>query len=159
MANERYVATDRRTGMEVAITGEFPADSSERVRIARTANLFTRLLSTILSTENSVERKERFRALETVLEVADALIRGDQREAQQILRGMLLRMGMTEDQLREAGQQMREQFEQATGQRLEGEAGALFGIFEGEPTDQTQNDSPTPGEDVPPETESQEGRP
>ena len=85
MANERYVATDRRAGLEVAITGEFPSDPADRVRIARTSNLFTRLLSTILSTENSAERQERFRALETELEVADALIRGDQRGVQQIL--------------------------------------------------------------------------
>ena len=159
MANERYVATDRRTGMEVAITGEFSADSSERVRIARTANLFTRLLSTILSTENSVERQERFRALETELEVADALIRGDQREAQQILRRMLLRMGMTGDQRREAGQQMREQFERATGQRLEGEAEALFRWFEDDTADPSENDNPAPGGDVPPEAEPQEGKP
>ena len=136
---ERYVATDRRTGLEVVITGEFPSDPADRVRIARTANLFTHLISSILSTEESGMRQERFRSLETELEVADALIRGDQREAQQILRGMLLRMGMTEDQLREAGQQIRDEFERATGQSLEGDTGMLFGLFENEASDQEQD--------------------
>ena len=72
---QEYQATDSATGIEVSITGEFPSDPDDRVRIARTANLFTRLMATILSTENEYERRERFKAIETQLELADALIR------------------------------------------------------------------------------------
>ena len=38
---DQYVATDTRTGLEVKVTGTFPADPEDRVRIARTCTLFT----------------------------------------------------------------------------------------------------------------------
>lgn len=113
---EKYVATDHRTGLEVTVEGEFPADSDERVRIARTVNLFARLVSTILSTEAADERQRRFRALETQLEVADAMARGDDAEMRRLARETLRQMGMTDDVLRDAAAQMREQIEKITGQ-------------------------------------------
>ena len=62
---EQYAATDTRSGLEVAVTGEFPPHHDDRIRIARTTTLFTRLMSTILSTENETERRERFHAIVT----------------------------------------------------------------------------------------------
>ena len=41
---EQYAATDTRTGLEVVVTGDFPEDPDDRVRIARTTTLFTRLI-------------------------------------------------------------------------------------------------------------------
>jgi hypothetical protein len=55
---EQYAATDKRTGLEVAVTGDFPPHHDDRIRIARTTTLFTRLMSTILATENETERRE-----------------------------------------------------------------------------------------------------
>ena len=80
---QQYHAADHDSGLEVTITGDFPPDPDERVRMARTANLFTRLMSTVLTTENDYERRDRFRAIETQLEMADALIRGDVTEVQE----------------------------------------------------------------------------
>ncbi len=60
---EQYVAKDNETGLEISVTGDFPEDPDDRVRIARTATLFTRLFSTILSTESITERRQRFRAV------------------------------------------------------------------------------------------------
>ncbi len=108
MAQE-YSATDPRTGLQITIRGDFPADPEERVRIARTANLFTKLLSTILSTENTTERRERFRAIETQLEIADALIRGDGAEVQRLLRDTLSQMGVTEEQMQQVESELRRQ--------------------------------------------------
>ena len=109
---QQYHATDSTTGLEVAITGEFPPDPDDRVRIARTSNLFTKLMATILATENDYERRHRFRAIETQLELAEALIRGDLGEVQQLLRSTLEGMGITEEQLREMERQLREQLHQ-----------------------------------------------
>jgi len=53
---EQYVASDSRTGLEVAVTGEFPPAHEDRIRIARTCTLFTRLMSTILSTDSELLR-------------------------------------------------------------------------------------------------------
>jgi hypothetical protein len=64
---EQYVATDKRTGLEIAVTGQFPPHPDDRIRIARTTTLFTRLLSTILATEQESSRRERFLAVETQL--------------------------------------------------------------------------------------------
>ncbi|MEI6136168.1 MAG: hypothetical protein WCQ48_01965, partial [Chloroflexota bacterium] len=105
----QYVASDTRTGLQVQVTGTFPEDPDDRVRIARTTNLFTRLMGTVLSTESDTERRERFRAIETQLEVAEALIRGDMAEVQRLVRDTLHNMGVTEDQLREVETQLREQ--------------------------------------------------
>ena len=67
---EKYVASDKRTGVEVAVTGDFPAHPDDRMRIARTTTLFTRLTSTLLVTESDTERRAGFRAVETQLELA-----------------------------------------------------------------------------------------
>ena len=107
----QYASRDSRTGLEVQVTGEFPEDPDDRVRIARTTNLFTRLMSTILATENETERRERFKAIETQLEVADALIRGDLDEVQGLMRQTLYAMGITDEQLEEVERQLRDQFE------------------------------------------------
>lgn len=106
---QQYSATDAETGLEVQVTGEFPADPEDRVRIARTSNLFTKLMSTILATDNDYERRERFKAIETQLEVAEALIRGDLVEVQRLIRSTLEQMGVTEEQMREVERQLREQ--------------------------------------------------
>jgi hypothetical protein len=96
---EQYAATDKRTGLEVAVTGEFPAHHEDRIRIARTTTLFTRLMSTILATENETERRERFIAVETQLEMADALIQQNMEEVQRLMRTTLERMGISSEQM------------------------------------------------------------
>ncbi len=98
---EQYVASDKNSGLEVAVTGAFPPHPEDRVRIARTTQLFTRLMSTILSTENETDRRERFQAIETQLELADALIREDLPEVQRLVRATMERMGITREQLDE----------------------------------------------------------
>ena len=123
---EQYHATDSATGLEVSVTGDFPADPDDRVRVARTTNLFTRLMATILSTENDYERRERFKAIETQLELADALIRGDAAEVQQLIRSTLSSMGIGEEQLREAQEQLRSQLES-----IGGDPSALDQLFGG----------------------------
>jgi len=110
---EQYVATDKRTGLEVAVTGEFPAHPDDRIRIARTTQLFTRLMSTILSTDNESQRRERFLAIETQLEMADALIREDVEEVQRLMRQTMERMGVSQEQLDELMRRIVEQFGEA----------------------------------------------
>jgi len=107
---EQYAATDKRTGLEVAVTGEFPAHHDDRIRIARTTTLFTRLMSTILATESETQRRERFLAIETQLELADALIREDMEEVQRLMRTTMERMGITQEQLDEMMKKIIEQF-------------------------------------------------
>jgi len=104
---EQYVATDTRTGLEVAVTGRFPDDPDDRVRIARTSTLFTRLMSTILDMDSTTQRREGFRAVETQLEVAEALMRGDMEEVQRLVRDTMSSMGITEDQLGEIERELR----------------------------------------------------
>ena len=108
---EQYVATDGDTGLEVTVTGQFSDDPDERVRIARTATLFTRLFATILATENITERRLRFRAVETQLEIADALIRQDFDEVQRLIRETMATMGVSDEQLREMEEELRRQLE------------------------------------------------
>jgi hypothetical protein len=132
---QQYHAADHDSGLEVTITGDFPPDPDDRVRIARTANLFTRLMSTILTTESDYERRERFRAIETQLEMADALIRGDVTEVQELMRNTLKSMGVTEEQLGQAQEQFRSQLE-----AMGGDASAIEMLFGG-----------TGGEPAPPE--------
>lgn len=134
-----YSATDGRSGLQLTIRGEFPQDADERVRIARTANLFTRLMSTILTTENATERHERFRAIETQLEVADAVIRGDGAEVQRLLRETLTQLGVTDEQLREVEAQLRRQIE-ALGGEIPPELRDLFGA--GDEPDPPPDDRP-----------------
>lgn len=128
---QQYHATDGDSGLEVTITGDFPEDPDDRVRIARTANLFTRLMSTILTTENDYERRERFRAIETQLEMADALIRGDVTEVQELMRNTLKSMGVTEEQLGQAQEQFRSQLE-----AMGGDASAIEMLFGGSGAEQ-----------------------
>jgi hypothetical protein len=104
---EQYAANDKRTGLEVAVTGEFPPLPDDRIRIARTTNLFTRLMSTILATENETARRDGFQAVELQLEMADAMIRQDMAEVQELLRRALERMGVTEEQLRQVEEELR----------------------------------------------------
>lgn len=118
---EQYAATDKRTGLEVSVTGEFPPHPDDRVRIARTTTLFTRLMSTILATENETERRERFLAVETQLEMADALIREDMSEVQRLMRQTLEKMGITPDQMDDLAKQILDQLRQEPGDDGPGE--------------------------------------
>lgn len=115
---QQYVATDSRTGLQVTVTGEFPEDPDDRVRIARTTTLFTRLMATILSTESSTERRERFRAVETQLEIAEAVIRQDGAEVQRLLRDTLSQMGVTEEQMAELEEEIRRRLRDLGGPDL-----------------------------------------
>ena len=108
---DQYVATDTRTGLEVTVTGTFPADPEDRVRIARTTTLFTRLMSTILSLDEETPRRAGFRAIETQLEVAEALIRGEMQEVQRLVRETLGAAGITDDQLKQIEDELRRRFE------------------------------------------------
>jgi hypothetical protein len=107
MAREQYVATDKRTGLEVAITGEFSDDPQDRIRIARTSNLFARLMSTILSMSSQSERRDAFVAVETQMELADALIQHDMEEVQRLLQDTLQKLGITPDQMKEIEDEIR----------------------------------------------------
>ena len=98
---EQYVASDNRTGLEVAVKGEFPPHPDDRVRIARTTNLFTQLMSTILSTGNETERRQLFISLETALEIADALARQDMEAVNRLVQQFLSKHGLTPDQLQD----------------------------------------------------------
>jgi hypothetical protein len=107
MAREQYVATDKRTGLEVAVTGDFPDDPQERIRIARTSNLFARLTSTILSMDSQTQRRDAFIAVETQMELADALIRQDMAEVQRLLQDTLQKLGITPEQMQEIEEEIR----------------------------------------------------
>ncbi|HEU0075852.1 MAG TPA: hypothetical protein VFS30_17775 [Dehalococcoidia bacterium] len=107
MAREQYVATDKRTGLEVAITGEFPDDPQDRIRIARTSNLFARLMSTILSMGSQSERRDAFVAVETQMELADALIQHDMEEVQRLLQDTLQKLGITPEQMKDIEHEIR----------------------------------------------------
>jgi DNA/RNA-binding domain of Phe-tRNA-synthetase-like protein len=104
---EQYVATDKRTGLEVQVTGDFPDHPQDRIRIARTTNLFTRLTSTILSMEHESERREAFVAVETQMELAEALIRRDMQEVQRLLQETFQKMGVSPEQMREIEDELR----------------------------------------------------
>ncbi len=107
MTPEQYVATDKRTGLEVSVTGDFPDHPQDRIRIARTANLFTRLTATILSMPQESDRREAFVAVETQMELAEALIRHDMEEVQRLLQETLQKLGITPDQMREIEEEIR----------------------------------------------------
>lgn len=134
---QQYVATDKRTGLEVAVTGEFPPHPDDRVRIARTTTLFTRLMSTILVMSES-DRRNGFRAVETQLELADALIRQDLGDVRRLVRETMQNLGVTEGQLEDLAHQLRD-LGGLEGDRLSD----LFGDGGGSP--------PPPGEDAPPD--------
>lgn len=142
---EQYVARDKNTGFEVSVTGEFPEHPDDRMRIARTTTLFTRLMSTLLQRDEA-QRRVGFRAIETQLELADALIRQDHEEVQRLVRETLTSMGVSEDQLRELAQRLAE----AGGldPRVAQELSRAFGFeadaldVEAEPTDEADDDNP-----------------
>ena len=138
----QYIASDTRTGLQVQVTGTFPEDPDDRVRIARTTNLFTRLMGTVLSTENDTERRDRFRAIETQLEVADALVRGDFDEVQRLVRETLRTMGVTDDQLHEVETQLREQMSRLGTDLPEGLPGLFGGLAEPPPSVDPRPDEP-----------------
>jgi hypothetical protein len=108
---DQYAATDARTGLQVTVTGTLPADPEDRVRIARTTNLFTRLMATILALDEVTARRHGFRAVETQLEVADALLRGELSEVERLVRETLLTTGITDEQLRAVEEQLRRHLE------------------------------------------------
>ena len=108
------------------------------MRIARTSNLFTKLMSTILTTDNDYERRERFKAIETQLEVAEALIRGDMVEVQRLIRSTLEQMGVTEEQMREVERQLREQLSSLGRDDL----GVFFSSDEAVGEDAIEGDTP-----------------
>jgi hypothetical protein len=107
---EQYVATDKRTGLEVAVTGSFPDHPQDRIRIARTTNLFARLTSTILAMDQESDRREAFVAVETQMELADAMIRHDMEEVQRLLQQTFEKMGVTPEQMRELEEELRRHF-------------------------------------------------
>jgi hypothetical protein len=107
---EQYVATDKRTGLEVTVQGDFPDHPQDRIRIARTTNLFTRLTSTILSMAQESDRREAFVAVETQMELADALIRRDMEEVQRLLQETLQKMGISPEQMQELEEELRKRF-------------------------------------------------
>ena len=98
---QQYAATDNRTGLEVTVTGEFPPHPDDRTRIAATANRFTKLMATILSTENETERRALFRSLEMALEWADAMARQDMEAMGDLVRRFLDEAGITPEQIEE----------------------------------------------------------
>jgi hypothetical protein len=104
---EQYVAKDQRSGLEVAVTGNFPEHPDDRVRIARTCTLFTRLISTLLIKDES-ERRYGFRAVETQLELADALIQQDMGEVRRLVRETMQTMGISDSHLEDLAQQLRD---------------------------------------------------
>lgn len=112
---EQYVATDKRTGLEVSVTGNFPDHPQDRIRIARTANLFTKLTSTILEMDQESDRREAFIAVETQMEMAEALIRKDMDEVSRLLQETLQRMGVTPEQMKEMEEEIRRRFNEFGG--------------------------------------------
>lgn len=106
--SQQYTATDNRTGLQVAVTGEFPSHPDDRIRIAATTNLFTRLMATILTTENETERRTLFRSLEMALEWADAAARQDNTEMSAIVQRFLAEAGITPEQIEELFRQMQQ---------------------------------------------------
>ena len=125
---EQYAAQDKRTGLEVTVTGNFPDHPQDRIRIARTTNLFTRLTSTILAMDHESDRREAFVAVETQMEMAEAMIRHDMAEVQRLMQETLQRMGVSPEQLKDLEEEIR--------RRLGEEGGpSLFGFDNPNPDD------------------------
>jgi len=89
-------------------------------------------MATILSTESTEERNQRFRAIETQLEIADSLIKGDMQAVGDLVRDTLNDMGITEDQIRDAEEQWREQIV-----NLGGDPDSIENIFPSQTADDT----------------------
>ena len=135
---EQYVATDKRTGFEVQVTGSFPDHPDDRMRIARTTQLFTRLMSTLLDKDETA-RRLGFRAIETQLELADALIRQEHGEVQRLVRETLNGMGVDESQLREIARRLSEA--QGLDPDVARELGRAFGFDpDAEPSTDVESD-------------------
>ena len=142
---EQYVATDKNTGLEVAVTGEFPPHHDDRIRIARTCTLFTRLMATILANTSESDRREQFVAIETQLELAEALIRGDLTEVQRLLQHTMERMGLGPEQLDEVARRIIREFGEEGTPDLSNLSGLDLG---GPPSAPSFDDSPS-DDDVP----------
>ena len=106
---QQYVATDTRTGFKVEITGDFPPEKDDRIRIAATTNLFTRLMATVLSTPGPEERRGLFRSLEMALEWAEAAIRQDAEAMGLIMQRFLAEAGVTQDQVEDLVRRLQEE--------------------------------------------------
>jgi hypothetical protein len=104
---EQYVATDKRTGLEVTVQGDFPNHPQDRIRIARTTNLFTRLTSTILAMDSESDRRDAFVAVETQMELAEALIRRDMDEVRRLLQETFTKMGISPEQMGQIEEELR----------------------------------------------------
>ena len=65
-----------------------------------------------------IGRRTRFRAIETQLEIAEALIRENFVEVQRLIRDTLSQMGVTEEQMREFEAELRRQLRQFGGPDL-----------------------------------------
>ncbi len=113
---DQYVATDKASGLEVAITGQFPPVPEDRIHLARTANLFTKLLAAGLATENDTERRELFTHLEAQLELAAALIKQDYNEVTRLMQEMLSRIGLTPERMEEMARELAEQLRNQLGE-------------------------------------------
>jgi hypothetical protein len=105
---QQYTATDNRSGLQVTLQGEFPPEPDDRIRIAATTNLFTRLMATVLSTSDTAERRALFRSLEMALEWADAAARQDMEAMGQTVQRFLNEMGITPDQIEEMVRRLQE---------------------------------------------------
>jgi hypothetical protein len=119
------------------VTGDFPNHPQDRIRIARTTNLFTRLTSTILAMGSESERREAFIAVETQMELAEAMIRQDMDEVRRLLQETLAKMGVSPDQMRDIQEELR---------RRLGDMGGMTDLFE--PPESTE---PPPLDDIPPD--------
>lgn len=106
---QQYVATDTRTGFKVEITGDFPPEKDDRIRIAATTNLFTRLMATVLSTDGPEERRGLFRSLEMALEWAEAAIRQDAEAMGLIMQRFLAEAGVTQEQVEDLVRRLQEE--------------------------------------------------
>lgn len=150
---EQYVASDKRTGVEVSVTGEFPPHPDDRMRIARTTTLFTRLTSTLLDTENEAERRAGFRAVETQLELADALIRRDTDDVRRLVRQTMETMGVTKDQLEDLGRQLRELsgLDDATAEQITRALGLDGNPPSPPPGDEIGDDQGNGSDEIPPD--------
>jgi hypothetical protein len=70
-------------------------------------------MATILGTDNESERREGFMAVETQLEMAEALVRQDQEEVRRLVLEMMQRMGITQEQIDEMAQRIMEEIRKA----------------------------------------------
>ena len=119
--SDQYVATDKQSGLEVAITGQFPIAPEDRIHVARTANLFTKLLAAGLATSNDSERRELFTHLEAQLELAAALVKQDFAEVTRLMQEMLNRIGLTPERMEELAKELAEQLKRQAGEGPDGD--------------------------------------